>query len=119
VTLPAETDAPAGTGRFWALCAATLFQFISLGIFLVTIPLLVTEELGGSRRTAGLAVGAFAVTALLARPWVGQQLDRRGRKPFVVAAPIVLIISSIGLSMAPNVLTVIALRLFQGVAAPV
>ena len=106
-----------GSGRFWALCAATLFQFISLGVFLVTIPLLVTEELGGSRRAAGLAVGAFAVTALLARPWVGQQLDRRGRKPFVVAAPIVLIVSSIGLSVAPNLIAVIGLRLFQGVAA--
>jgi MFS family permease len=103
--------------RFWALCAATLFEFIALGMFLVTIPLLVTEQLDGSRRAAGLAVGSFAVTALLARPWVGQQLDRRGRKPFVVLAPVVLIISSIGLAFAPNLAAVIALRLFQGIAA--
>jgi MFS family permease len=103
--------------RFWALCAATLFEFIALGMFLVTIPLLVTEQLDGSRRAAGLAVGSFAVTALLARPWVGQQLDRRGRKPFVLLAPAVLVISSIGLAFAPNLATVIALRLFQGIAA--
>ena len=112
MTLPVQTR-----GRFWALCAATLFEFISLGMFLVTIPLLVTQELGGSRRAAGLAVGSFAVTALLARPWVGQQLDRRGRKAFVAAAPIVLILSSVGMAFAPNVGTVLALRLFQGLAA--
>jgi MFS family permease len=103
--------------RFWALCAATLFEFISLGMFLVTIPLLVTEDLGGSKRAAGLAVSSFAITALLARPWVGRQLDRRGRKPFVVVAPIVLIITSTGLAFAPSLWAVIGLRLFQGVAA--
>ena len=104
-------------GRFWALCMATLFEFVALGMFLVTIPLLVTEELGRSRQAAGLAVGSFAITALLARPWVGRQLDRRGRKPFLLSAPIVLVISSIGLSMAPGYWAVIALRLFQGLAA--
>lgn len=112
MALPVQTR-----GRFWALCTATLFEFIALGMFLVTIPLLVTQELGGSRRAAGLAVGSFAITALLARPWVGQQLDRRGRKAFVAAAPIVLIISSAGLAVAPGLWAVILLRLFQGVAA--
>jgi MFS family permease len=107
---------PSGS-RFWALCAATLFEFIALGMFLVTIPLLVTDELGRSRQAAGLAVGAFAITSLLARPWVGQQLDRRGRKPFVLMAPAVLVTSSIGLAFAPNLTVVIALRLFQGIAA--
>lgn len=103
--------------RFWALCAATLFEFIALGMFLVTIPLLVTDQLDGSRQAAGLAVGSFAVTSLLARPWVGQQLDRRGRKPFVMLAPMVLIISSVGLAFAGSLAVVIALRLFQGIAA--
>lgn len=101
----------------WALCAATLFQFVALGTLLVNIPLLVTGELGGSRRAAGIAVGAFAITALLARPWVGRQLDRRGRKPFLLAAPLVLIISSVGLANAPTLWAVIALRLFQGLSA--
>src|SRR5689334_13284958 len=78
-------------------------------MFLVTIPLLVTDELGLSRRAAGLAVGSFAVTALLARPW--------GRQPFVLLAPVVLVVSSIGLAFAPNMGAVIALRLFQGLAA--
>jgi MFS family permease len=104
-------------GRFWALCAATFFEFVSLGMFLVTIPLLVTEKLDGSNRAAGLAVGSFAVTALLARPWIGRQLDHRGRKPFVLMAPLVLLISSIGLANAPSIGAVIGLRLFQGLAA--
>ena len=104
-------------GSLWALCAATLFQFIALGMFLVNIPLLVTGELGGSRRAAGLAVGSFAVTALLARPWVGRQLDRRGRKPFLLMAPLVLVVSAVGLANAPALWAVIALRLFQGLSA--
>ena len=104
-------------GRLWALCAATLFQFIALGMFLVNIPLLVTTELGGSRRAAGLAVGSFAVTALLARPWVGRQLDRKGRKPFLLTAPLILMTSALGLANAPNIATVVGLRLFQGLSA--
>lgn len=111
------SDVTAIKGRLWALCAATLFQFIALGMFLVNIPLLVTGELGGSRRAAGLAVGSFAVTALLARPWVGRQLDRRGRKPFLFMAPVVLVVSAIGLANAPALWAVIALRLFQGFSA--
>jgi MFS family permease len=104
-------------GRLWALCAATLFQFVALGMFLVNIPLLVTGELGGSRRAAGLAVGSFAVTALLARPWVGRQLDRRGRKPFLLTAPLILMMSAVGLANAPNLGAVVGLRLFQGLSA--
>ena len=104
-------------GSLWTLCAATLFQFIALGMFLVNIPLLVTEELGGSRRAAGLAVGSFAITALLARPWVGRQLDHRGRKPFLFMSPVVLVISAIGLANAPAVWAVVGLRLFQGFSA--
>ena len=51
------SDETAVTGRLWALCAATLFQFIALGMFLVTIPVLVTDEFNGSRSAVGLAVG--------------------------------------------------------------
>lgn len=104
-------------GSLWALCAATLFQFTALGMFLVNIPLLVTGELDGSRRAAGFAVGSFAITALLARPWVGRQLDRRGRKPFLFTAPVVLSVTAIGLANAPTFWVVLALRLFQGFSA--
>lgn len=101
---------------FGLLCAATLFQFVALGIYLSAIPLFVTQGLGGSRAAVGLAVGAFSVAAVLLRPLVGQGLDRRGRRPFLLAAPVILLLTSAGFLLASSVAAVVALRFVQGSA---
>src|SRR5688500_9243002 len=35
-------------GQFALLCAATLFEFTALGVYMSALPLFVTDELGGS-----------------------------------------------------------------------
>lgn len=102
--------------RFWWLCAATLCEFLALGVFLVSLPLFLSDELGASSATVGLTVGAFSVSALALRPIVGRQADRRGRLRFLMAAPVILLVSSGGLALAHSVFAVVALRMFQGVA---
>ncbi|MBA3655295.1 MAG: MFS transporter, partial [Actinobacteria bacterium] len=101
---------------YWLLCGATLFEFIALGIFLAGLPLYLTRELHSSRAVVGLTVGAFSVSALALRPVVGRWADRRGRKPFLVAAPIIIAISAVGLSVAHALPSIVALRVLQGVA---
>jgi MFS family permease len=104
------------TRAFWLLCGATLFEFLALGIFLAGLPLFITGELHRSRAVVGLTVGAFSLSALALRPIVGRMADRRGRKPFLMAAPVIIAISAVGLSVANALPAIVALRIFQGVA---
>lgn len=102
--------------RFPLLCAATLFEFTALGIYLAALPLFVTRELGGSRSAVGIAIGAFSLTAVLLRPSTGRGIDRRGRRPFLAAAPAILVVTSLGFVFVDAVPGAVALRLLQGVA---
>lgn len=81
---------------FRILCAATFFHFLAMGVFLSGLPLFVDRVLSGSKAEVGLAVGAFSLSAVLARPFVGRAIDRRGRRPFVIGAPIVIALSAAG-----------------------
>lgn len=96
------------------LCAVTLAHFSVMGIYLSALPLYVTDELGGSRATVGMAVGSFFVAALLFRPLVGRALDTWGRRPFLLAAPALIACTSFGLLAASSLPLVIALRFLQG-----
>lgn len=98
------------------LCAITLAHFTVMGIYLSALPLFVTDELGGSRAAVGVAVGSFFISALVFRPPVGRALDTWGRRPFLIAAPAVVAVSSLGLLAADSMAGVIALRFFQGIA---
>lgn len=101
---------------FALLCGATLFQFVALGIFLGALPVFISDRFGGSRTQVGLAMASFSVSAVLLRPWVGRGLDRYGRRWFLVSAPLILIVSAAGLSVARSIPVVVFLRLFQGTA---
>jgi MFS family permease len=105
-----------GTGQFALLCGATLFEFVSLGIYLSALPLFVTDSLGGSRAGVGLTMGAFSVAAVLLRPLVGQGLDRRGRRPFLMGAPAILLVTSLGFTAVGSLGAAVVLRLVQGTA---
>lgn len=102
--------------RFVLLCGATLFQFVALGIYLSALPLFVTRELGASRAAVGVGIGAFSLTAVVLRPFVGRGIDRRGRRLFLVAAPAILVVTSIAFTAAESVGAVVVIRLVQGVA---
>ena len=98
------------------LCAITLAHFTVMGIFLSGLPLYVTDGLGGSRAAVGVAVGSFFVSALLFRPPVGRALDTWGRRPFVIAAPALIAVTSVALLGLDSLPAVVALRFVQGFA---
>lgn len=59
--------------------------YAALGAVLRILPSHVGDDLGGSAAAVGLAVGAPALTAILARPAGGRLADRVGPRPLVVA----------------------------------
>ncbi|HYN36702.1 MAG TPA: MFS transporter, partial [Actinomycetota bacterium] len=72
------------TPLFLLIMLSTLAYFISVGALQPTLPRFVQGPLGGGDVQVGLAVGAFAFSAVLIRPFVGPIGDRRGRRLLIV-----------------------------------
>ncbi|MFS8099573.1 MFS transporter [Lentzea alba] len=104
------------TPRFALLTAADLGYFTAMGIAVQTLPLYVTGPLHSSKAAAGLAFGAFAISALLLRPFAGRLSDRIGRRPLLLGGTALAAVSLALLSLATDLPTIIALRLLAGVA---
>ena len=95
---------------------ADLAYFTSVGVAIHTLPLYVTGPIDSDKAGAGLAFGAFGVTALICRPFAGRLSDTLGRRPLLVFGAL---LAALGMAMLPHVdsLTlVVAIRLLQGVA---
>jgi predicted MFS family arabinose efflux permease len=104
------------TRRFVALAAAELAYFTADGVAILALPLHVTGPLGSSERGAGLAFGAFAVTALLLRPLAGRLADTRGRKPLMTGGAALAAATYAATAYADSLALVVVLRLVLGVA---
>ncbi len=104
------------TPAFILLGLADLAYFTSVGVAILTLPLYVTGPVGSDEAGAGLAFGAFGVTALVCRPFAGRLSDRLGRRPLMLVGSL---LAGLGMVLMPVVEAlpwVIALRLLQGVA---
>jgi MFS family permease len=73
------------TPAFVALTLSDLAYFTAGGALIGVTPFFVTGPLGAGPGAVGLAVGSFSVTTLVVRPLVGRWVDRRGRRPLLVA----------------------------------
>ena len=104
------------TPRFALLTAADLGYFTAMGIAVYTLPLYVTGPLANSKAAAGLAFGAFAISALLLRPYAGRLTDRLGRRPLLLGGATLAATSLALTALATDLRTIIALRLLLGVA---
>jgi MFS family permease len=70
----------AGPGPFVAVTLVTAVNFLAIGCVLPVLPLYVKGPVGAGDVAVGLVIGAFAVTAAVARPIGGRLADRRTRK---------------------------------------
>jgi len=110
------TREPLLTPAFVKLALADLAYFTAAGVAIFALPPYVTGPLGSDKAGAGLAFGAFAVTALLLRPFAGRLSDRRGRRPLLVGGALLGAAVMALTASADTLLLVVALRLALGVA---
>ena len=101
---------------FVLLSIADLAYFTSIGVAILALPLTVTGRIGSDEAGAGLAFGAFGVTALLCRPYAGRLSDRHGRRPLLLAGALGCALGMVLLPHVDSLALVVALRLLQGVA---
>lgn len=103
------------TPLFLLIMLSTLAYFISVGALQPTLPRFVQGPLGGGDVQVGLAVGAFAFSAVLIRPFVGPIGDRRGRRLLIVLGAAIVAFSVAGYVFADSLSLLLALRLLSGV----
>lgn len=73
---------------FGALFAGALLAFLGLGAVLPVLPRYVKGPLEGGDVAVGVVMGAFAFTAVVARPIAGRLTDLRGRRAVVLAGAV-------------------------------
>ena len=71
---------------FAGIFAVTMLALLGVGAVLPVIPHYVHGRLGDGDVAVGVAIGAFAFTALACRPLAGNLADLRGRRPVVAVA---------------------------------
>ena len=100
----------------WRIDVGAVFVYVALGALFSAVPRYVVEDLGGDRGTAGFAVSVFFLGALVARPFAGRFVDRRGRRPLLATLPFVIAAIMLGFLVAGSVPVVLGLRFVQGLA---
>ncbi|HSV37569.1 MAG TPA: MFS transporter [Nocardioidaceae bacterium] len=111
-----QGDDPLFTRAFVMLTLAELAYFTAVGVSIYALPLYATGPLESDKAGAGIAFGAFAVSALALRPFAGRLCDTIGRLPLMAGGAF---LAAVALALTASVDTlsaVIALRLLAGVA---
>ncbi len=102
------------TREFLTITAAGALYFLSLGAVLPVLPQFVERELNGDTLAVGVAVGAFAVGAVLLRPYAGRLGDRYGRRVLVIIGAFVVASSAALYPLASNLGILVVVRILGG-----
>jgi MFS family permease len=98
-----------------AVFGAALACFLAVGAVLPILPRYVHGPLGAGDVAVGVVIGAFAVTAIVARPWAGRETDRRGRRNVLAAGAVVMGVGGGLLFLPLDVPGVVLARLVVGI----
>ena len=104
------------TSAFVRLGLADLAYFTAAGVAIYTLPLYVTGPAGSGNAGAGLAFGAFAVSALVLRPFAGRLSDTWGRRPLLLGGALLCAVGMLLTAFVDTLPLVVVLRLVLGVA---
>lgn len=104
------------TRAFVVLGVAELAYFVAQGLLIAITPRFAAGPLGADEAGVGVAIGSFAVTALLLRPYAGREADRRGRRALLVGGALLSGLAIAAHAIVPNLAVLIGLRLVLGVA---
>lgn len=102
------------TKNFVLTSLSTFTIFTSFYFLLVTLPIYILQ-LGGSESEVGLIIGVFTISAVLLRPFIGREVDRRGRKNILVAGTVVFLLSMLLYNYVTSVISLLLLRVFHGI----
>lgn len=102
------------TKNFVLTTLSTFTLFTSFYFLLVTLPLYILI-IGGTKSEIGLIIGVFTISAVLLRPHLGREVDRRGRKNILIAGLLVFLLSMLLYDYARSVASLLLLRVLHGI----
>jgi len=103
------------TVPFMVVTTAGLLFFMYIGTLLPLIPLYIEGPLGGGEFGVGLNVAAFAVAAVLARPFIGKLANRYGRRAVMVGGALLAAAGGAGMSQVETLVPLLGFRALTGV----
>lgn len=112
---PARLRARPRLAAFAGVFASVLCGFLAIGAALPVLPRYVHGPLGAGDVAVGVVTGAFAFTAIVARPVGGRLADGRGRRPVVVAGLVLAAIGGAAYLVPAGVAGLIVARLVLGI----
>ncbi|KKI92763.1 MFS transporter [Bacillus sp. SA1-12] len=102
------------TKSFILMTVGMFFLFTAFYMLYPTLPLFI-KEIGGNESQVGLAMGAFMLSAVVFRPFVGGLLDRFGRRPFIVSGLLLFAISMYMFNLIVGITGLMVIRILQGI----
>ncbi len=101
------------TKNFVLTNLSTFALFTSFYFLLITLPLYI-QKLGGSESQIGYIIGVFTISAVLLRPFIGREIDKRGRKKLLLAGMVIFLVSMVLYDYTKDVTSLLLLRILQG-----
>lgn len=110
-----EKKASIWSAAFITLIVANLFQYMGQMMSFALVPLF-AYDMGASAGMVGIITGAFAITALAARPFAGPAIDSFSRKWLFVFAMCLYVVAMFGYSIVNSIPGLFGMRLIHGLA---
>jgi MFS family permease len=107
------------TRDFLLLCVSSFLFSSSMFLLFAVLPVFVVQELKGAQSQVGMIMGAFALSAVLSRPWSGRLVDRRSRKAGLSLGSLIYCIAPALYTQASSVAMMLGLRFFHGIGIAV
>ncbi len=105
---------PLWTASYIFILLSTLATFIAFHSMIPTLPIYI-QQYGGSKSTAGFALAALTLAAVLIRPLTGWALDTYGRKIIYLTGLFIFLVFTVIYAWMIPVLTLIFFRFLQGI----
>ncbi len=103
------------TPQFILITASGGLYFTALGTGIAVIPVFAKHTYGTGDAGVGVAVGAFAVGAVILRPFAGRIGDRIGRRLLIIGGAAIVAVSILMYLWATSLPLLIGFRLFGGI----
>ncbi|WLR51852.1 MFS transporter [Bacillus tianshenii] len=103
------------TRSFVNIFVSNFFVFSVFYALLTTLPIYVTDELGGTDSQAGLVVTVFLLSAIIVRPFSGRLLERFGKKRMLLISLVFFAVATVLYMPLSGFYALLGLRFFHGI----
>jgi len=101
------------TKSFILMTVGMFYLFTAFYMLYPTLPLFI-KEIGGDESQVGLAMGAFMLSSVIVRPFVGGLLDRFGRRPFIIWGLLFFTVAMYMYNWIGGIVVLMVLRILHG-----